>query len=562
MKNTLLLFQLLFSTYIVAQNGVLNDAILDSLATRVNETEGEFQKSLELEKVLNLLAVNDSPNELLTERLDPSKFNKRMFLYIDAYEARRVTYQGDWDKVNRYKESKNPYVLFYVGNIAFQNGEESESIRILNMVSKEFIALNDSFYTSSTFNNIGASMWHQNKEDSALHYFLNSKEYTYWFNPMLESNILAISNIIEDSALSASQIRNIKTEQPEIDNPVFYNNAHQHYLKFDSAKADSLVNFLIQRYPDSTVIPDILLSVFMSFDVNRKQLALSFDSASYNSYLVQGANKLVLSEVIVDSFFSSERLDDLRQKLDGEPVASLIGVFSELDSTKRRDLVAALQAMEYARESNLEAEAIKELYTAVKQEFVEYKSNDQKVAVVSVIFALIVFVLLQRRALNASQKARGLAKENTELLEIQVQNLSMGNKVRDKIQESLTQQIQFSKKLQELTEHGAEHKTALMQDLNLINTYNKGVNRFKIKQICGEFYSPRFVELEGTLNALEMQVLKLTILEFKSKEIALLLDVTPQYVNNIRHRIKTALEKGNIQYDQLISELTDSLIEA
>ena len=245
MKNTLLSFLLLSSTFIVAQNEVLNDAILDSLATRVNETGGVFQKSLELEKALNLLAVNDSPKELLTERLDPSKFNKRMFLNIDAYEARRVAYQGDWDKVNRYKESKNPYVLFYVGNIAFQNGEESESIRILKMVSKEFIALNDSFYTSSTFNNIGASMWHQNKEDSALHYFLNSKEYTYWFNPMLESNILAISNIIEDSALSASQIKIIKTEQPEIDNPVFYNNAHQHYVKFDSAKADSLVNFLI-----------------------------------------------------------------------------------------------------------------------------------------------------------------------------------------------------------------------------------------------------------------------------------------------------------------------------
>lgn len=562
MKNTLVSFLLLSSTFIVAQNGPLNDAILDSLATRVNKTEGEFQKSLELEKALNLLAVSDSPKELLTERLDPSKFNKRMFLNIDAYDARRVTYQGNWERISRFKESKNPYIQFYVGNLAFQNGEEKESVSILKKVAQDFMSLNDSFYASSSFNNLGALMWHQDKEDSALHYFLNSKEYSYWFNPMLESNILAISNIIEDSALSASQIKNIKTKQPEIDNPVFYNNAYQYYVKFDSVKADSLVNFLIQRYPDSTVIPDILLSAFISFDVSRAQLVMSFDSASYNSYLVQGANKLVLSEVIVDSLFTPERLADLRQKLDGEPVASLIGVFSELDSTKRRDLVITLEALESERESNLETEAIRELYSAVKQEFVEYKSNGQKIAIVAVIIVLIIFVLIQRRALNASQKARDLAKENADLLELQVQSLSIGNKVRDKIHESLTQQIQFSKKLQELTEYGAENKTALIQDLNLINTYNKGVNRFKIKQICGEFYSPRFVELEGTLNAIEMQVLKLTILEFKSKEIALLLDVTPQYVNNIRHRTKSALEKENIHYDQLINELTDSLIEA
>lgn len=540
----------------------MSNEFLDSLANVINETNGEYKKCLELEKALNQLALKNLPKEILTERLDPSKFNKRMFLNIDAYEARRITYQGLWDDMERFKNPKNPYILFFAGNVAFQKGDDNNSINTLKEVVKELTKLNDTFYISSTYNNLGALMWHNDKEDSALYYFLKAKEYTYWFNPMLESNILAVSNIIEDSALSASQIRLIKEERPGIDNPVFFNNAYRHYVKFDSVKSDSLVTFLLQKYPDSTMIPDILLTAFVSFDANRAQLARSFDTAMYNSYLVQGANKLVLSEVITDSIFTAERLTSLQEKISNEPISDLIGVFAVLDYSQRQHLVATLQSLKTERETNLEADAIRELYSAVKQEFVEYKSNGQKIAIVAVIIVLIFFVLLQRRALNASQKARDLAKENAELLEIQVQSLSMGNKVRDKIQESLTQQIQFSKKLQELTEHGAEHKTALMQDLNLINSYNKGVNRFKIKQICGEFYSPRFVELEGTLNAIEMQVLKLTILEFKSKEIALLLDVTPQYVNNIRHRIKTALEKENIQYDQLISELTDSLIEA
>lgn len=540
----------------------MSNEFLDSLANVINETNGEYKKCLELEKALNQLALKNLPKEILTERLDPSKFNKRMFLNIDAYEARRITYQGLWDDMERFKNPKNPYILFFAGNVAFQKGDDNNSINTLKEVVKELTKLNDTFYISSTYNNLGALMWHNDKEDSALYYFLKAKEYTYWFNPMLESNILAVSNIIEDSALSASQIRLIKEERPGIDNPVFFNNAYRHYVKFDSVKSDSLVTFLLQKYPDSTMIPDILLTAFVSFDANRAQLARSFDTAMYNSYLVQGANKLVLSEVITDSIFTAERLTSLQEKISNEPISDLIGVFAVLDYSQRQHLVATLQSLKTERETNLEAEAIRELYSAVKQEFVEYKSNGQKIAIVAVIIVLIFFVLLQRRALNASQKARDLAKENAELLEIQVKSLSMGNKVRDKIQESLTQQIQFSKKLQELTEHGAEHKTALMQDLNLINSYNKGVNRFKIKQICGEFYSPRFVELEGTLNAIEMQVLKLTILEFKSKEIALLLDVTPQYVNNIRHRIKTALERENIQYDQLISELTDSLIEA
>ena len=562
MPKLITTFLLLLSLSVYGQQEAMSNEFLDSLANVINETNGEYKKCLELEKALNQLALKNLPKEILTERLDPSKFNKRMFLNIDAYEARRITYQGLWDDMERFKNPKNPYILFFAGNVAFQKGDDKNSINTLKKVVKELTELNDTFYISSTYNNLGALMWHNDKEDSALYYFLKAKEYTYWFNPMLESNILAISNIIEDSALSASQIRLIKEERPGIDNPVFFNNAYRHYVKFDSVKSDSLVTFLLQKYPDSTIIPDILLTAFVSFDANRAQLARSFDTAMYNSYLVQGANKLVLSEVITDSIFTAERLTSLQEKISNEPISDLIGVFAVLDYSQRQHLVATLQSLKTERETNLEADAIRELYSAVKQEFVEYKSNGQKIAIVAVIIVLIFFVLLQRRALNASQKARDLAKENAELLEIQVQSLSMGNKVRDKIQESLTQQIQFSKKLQELTEHGAEHKTALMQDLNLINSYNKGVNRFKIKQICGEFYSPRFVELEGTLNAIEMQVLKLTILEFKSKEIALLLDVTPQYVNNIRHRIKTALEKENIQYDQLISELTDSLIEA
>lgn len=562
MSKVIMTFLLFTSVTLSAQQVTLSDAYLDSLAGVINSTEGGYNKCLQLEKALNQLAHSNQPKELLTERLDPSKFNKRMFLSIDAYDARRITYQGLWEEMTKYEDRKNPYILFYSGNVAFQKGDHVRSASTLKKVVEDLKELNDTFYISSAYNNLGALMWHNDKEDSALYYFLKAKEYTYWFNPMLESNILAISNVIEDSALSASQIKHIKSQRADIENPVFFNNAYQHYVKFNPSKADSIVEFLLQKYPDSLLIPDILLDAFVTFDKDREQLARSFDSTTYNAYLIQGLERLIISPVIADSIFTSDRLLSIQKKLPNGQLANLLSVFAELSPEKRNALAVSLKEMGNNNEAKLEAEAIRELYSSVQQQLVEYKSNGQKIAVVAVIIALIIFVLLQRRALNASQRARDLAKKNADLLEIQVQNLSMGNKVRDKIQESLSQQIQFSKKLQELTEYGAEHKTALIQDLNLINTYNNGVNRFKIKQICGEFYSPRFLELEGILNAIEMQVLKLTILEFKSKEIALLLDVTPQYVNNIRHRIKSALEKENIDYDQFIGELTESLIEA
>jgi hypothetical protein len=58
---------------------------------------------------------------------------------------------------------------------------------------------------------------------------------------------------------------------------------------------------------------------------------------------------------------------------------------------------------------------------------------------------------------------------------------------------------------------------------------------------------------------MEMQVFKLTLLDFKAKEIGLLLDVSAQYVNNIRHKSRTAIESHGYDYQNLVFEMTQGL---
>ena len=65
-----------------------------------------------------------------------------------------------------------------------------------------------------------------NELDSALSYFLKAKEYTYWHNEMLEVNILAISNVLEDTALAQQQILKISKETKEESSPYYLVNLH------------------------------------------------------------------------------------------------------------------------------------------------------------------------------------------------------------------------------------------------------------------------------------------------------------------------------------------------
>ena len=81
--------------------------------------------------------------------------------------------------------------------------------------------------------------------------------------------------------------------------------------------------------------------------------------------------------------------------------------------------------------------------------------------------------------------------------------------------------------------------------------------RFKIKKLAEDLSPPSFEKVEQHLNAKESQILKLTLLEFRSKEIAALLGVSPQHINNVRSKIKAKVEEEmNENYDELLAYLS------
>ena len=99
----------------------------------------------------------------------------------------------------------------------------------------------------------------------------------------------------------------------------------------------------------------------------------------------------------------------------------------------------------------------------------------------------------------------------------------------------------------------------LLRDLNIIRIHQDGVTRFKINRFCEDLNSDTFNSLAVFLSTKELQILKLMVLGFRSKEIANLIDVSHQYVNNQRHKIRSELKERGYEIDSLMEDLRSNL---
>ena len=182
------------------------------------------------------------------------------------------------------------------------------------------------------------------------------------------------------------------------------------------------------------------------------------------------------------------------------------------------------------------------------------------VGIVLASIALLTIIFLQRKKIMETRerllladKNMELSKEN-ELIQVEIQ------KARKGIEEIATNSMREVKKLRlavnDIVSNPA-HASELMNDLNIITTHEEGMLRFKIKRIVEGLTSPSFDRLSKVLNPKESQILKLSLLEFRSKEIASLLGVSPQHINNVRSKIKSKVEdEMKEDYDSLIEQLS------
>jgi len=494
------------------------------------------------------------------DRLDKNKFNKRIFLISDAMDAKEAAFFAEWDSLLVYTDDSNPYKRFNSGIASFVMGDLEQASEVFKSCIDPFIQLKDSFYVSSNLTNIGAIYWHKEHKDSALHYFLKAKEYTFWFNEMLEMNILAISNSMNDSALSLDQILKIQSLANRPYDPVFLTNALYYYQEFDTSRVDSMKTYLSEQYPVDSLIPEALLRSFVNI-AQPQQLARSFADATNISFLREGIQSLLVSDRIASNAFDSATIHTIREKLGADSYGTLISAFTPLDSVERLELSRALGELYEEEQLNTEAEQIElqRLYASRDKQMNLRLEQATRMFFGIVILLLTILIFILRRNLKIAKTQGKLAKENTRLLEQQLAFDTQKTNVHSALEKILSSQIKFEKSLLELAEPGAEHKTNLINDLQLINTHQKGINRFKLKSLLGDFKMSGTEKLDGVLNAMEMQVFKLTLLDFKAKEIGLLLGVSAQYVNNIRHKSRTAIESQGYDYQNLVLETTQGL---
>jgi len=557
-NNKQALICLILTLYIFLPQQVLGQSTtIDSLVVTFESSKGPFLKAKSLEKSLIYLMSTGGETKEFINRLDKNKFNKRIFLISDAMDVKEAAFFAEWDSLLAYTDDSNPYKRFNSGIASFVMGDLEQASEVFKSCIDPFMQLEDSFYVSSNLTNIGAIYWHKEHKDSALHYFLKAKEYTFWFNEMLEMNILAISNSMNDSALSLDQILKIQSLANQPYDPVFLTNALYYYQEFDTSRVDSMKAYLSEQYPADSLIPEALLRSFVSI-APPQQLARSFADATNISFLREGIQSLIVSDRITSNAFDSTTIHTIREKLGADSYGTLISVFTPLDSVERLELSQALGELYEEEQLNTEAEQLElqSMYASRNKQINLRLEQATRMFFGIVILLLTILIFILRRNLKIAKTQGKLAKENTQLLEQQLAFDTQKTNVHSALEKILSSQIKFEKSLLELAEPGAEHKTNLINDLQLINTHQKGINRFKLKSLLGDFKMSGTEKLDGVLNVMEVQVFKLTLLDFKAKEIGLLLGVSAQYVNNIRHKSRTAIESQGYDYQNLVFEMT------
>ena len=557
-----LLFFILWGSPLAAIN-------LDSLAQTVNEAESDLFRIGRIERALDKI-VREEPeayNEF-REKIEQNRLNTHQLLLLNSFQARELMFRGEFEDLLNLPTEANPFIRFYRGTVLFYNGNLNVAMENFKLANELFRFYNDTIYLASTFNNIGALHWHLDNLDSALIYFQKAKEYTHWYNDMLENNILAISNTLDDKALSLYQIRYIKQNTDNENNPYFLNNAIQFYKQEKSEKLDSILLHVRSLYNYISEVPIEILPEFIRqgwildsiVDVMLKQPS--------NSFYDDALNELLMNEIVGDSAFTSEVLHQLAVKSNSASDSTLAEIYRSLNGAERAQLARTI----FNIDSDRRTESLKKLAYAARdfQVKIEQKESQFRNYALTGLGALTVGLILiivsqYRRILQVKESAR-LSMANAELA---AKNASMQeeiSKVRSGIEDLAETSMKRLKGLRTAVEElgsNQKHAIGLLDDLNVITTHEEGMLRFKIKKIVDGTTCESIESLKEKMGDREILILKLTIMNFRSKEIASLMGVSPQHVNNMRSKMKTVIEETtSLDYDDFMQKVENELFNA
>lgn len=561
MRISFLLSLFMFYSALFGQE---NSHPVDSLSNEVNTISGEFEKALALEKALNQIVIDDLDFERFKSNLQVAYFTPRMLLTLEAQEFRVAVLRGQEPSLIIEDSESNPYKGYFLANSHFFFGEEQKALMIFNKIAPQFKALEDTFYTASTYNNIGTIHYINNRLDSGLTYFLLAKQYTYWFNEMLEANILAVSNALNNKEFSAEQIQTIHKNNPNSTNGVYYNNAYEFFDKYNPRKRDSLVERMNEVFTRLGDVPDPLYRVFIREELRCDSMANELLKMPSHIYYENALDELLRSPIIHGESFSSDVIDSLWRKSSLTKNVHRLQIYNNLDSLSKWHFIELNQSIP-DQHAEIERDELNALIESYKIDLQKSKKNAHNILIISIL-SFLVFILLMttfyfRQKAIVSKSLNEALEKNQELELAKVQLERQINETRSKITSISRENLSKLQELKQLIQNldSLEMNEELLKDLNIIRIHQDGITRFKINRFCEDLNSEKFIPLAVFLSTKELQVFKLMVLGFRSKEIANLIDVSHQYVNNQRHKIRSVLREHGYEFEALIEDLRSNL---
>ena len=540
---------------------------IDSLANVVNNEHREFKRSVYVEQALQYLAENDYEIAYFKSQLDVTKLTTRELLNLNAYEVKRDVRNGTY-VYDSNDTDNNPYILYYRSIYFFQQGMVELAVRDLNLIAKEFILLSDSSFSSSVYNNLGATHWSRGNLDSALMSFQKCRAYSSWYIEMLEANILGLANTINDTELSLEQIEIITKKNPNCINPIYLNNLFSFVEKNDTSKADSVGLIIQNAYPNISELPEALLNLYTSNDWQISetiQKLMSMPSAS--PYFNLSVTGLLKNETILNVEVTDSTLYILYNKVEDEQLRSLIQLYFNTNTEGRKSILNYVTSPMNDSAYQESLDRLKKLTQQYREEKLISKKVQEKIIylfILALLLILIAIVFTQRAKIMESKKVVVLTAENTSLetvkLELSEELIQLRKSLTSIARENIRKLEQLRILMTDLDDTVDSHDEKF-KDLNIIRTHQEGITRFKISKFCEDLNTDSFKPLEKLISKKELQLLKLIALEFRSKEIAILLNVSPQYINNQRHKIKVLLNLQGYDFDKLLSNLKTDLFK-
>lgn len=550
---------ILFSFFIFSVASSASNPVIDSCFQVIKETKDSYKKIQRLENHIQLFIRSGYSKEEVMEGVSKVRLNPQMILMVNSYEIREYIYRGDWESAKAVDGGLNPYIYFQKGNALYFSGNRQDAIRAWQKsfrLSSESI---DSSLCSSVLNNIGATHWALTNLDSALIYFQIAKGYTTWFNEMLEANTLAIANSLKRYDISKETLEHILEEKPDISNGVFWTNVHYYFESARPEELDSLEGFLFDRFDELSKLEDPLIPLFVEKEQFQDSIFFRIAKMGPTVHLERALNRLASSDLIASNKIQDSTLLRLAASIEDVDTKTKIGLFVGKDSIEKFNLVKLFQGIE-----NQDDETLDNLRAAADQ----YKFNVEKleeenknliiIGLFSLVIVLVVIIIQQRRLIDkrtkvlaATQRSRELQNANSilakEMKELQrtIHSISQDNLKQSK------GLLEWAKQF-----NAAKNETTVSElDINTIITYQNGLLRFKVLDFCNHMNSSGFDKLTPILSEIETQILKLTVLGFRSKEIATLLDLTPQYINNVRSKTRTKMDESGYDYDKTLENL-------